>query len=173
MKIETKRLVIDNLKASDKENYFINISNDKEVLKTFMCSYESDLDSFDFKRYVNREDVFAIRKKDTLDLIGIFVETKIGKEKDALEIGYGLGSRYWGNGYMPEAARALMKRGFEELGMRTIWCAYYEGNYKSKRVQEKLGFEYHHTEKDVPVPLLNEVRIDNTNIMTKEHWESR
>lgn len=29
----------------------------------------------------------------------------------------------------------LMKRGFEELGMTTIWCGYYKGN-KSKRVQK-------------------------------------
>ena len=52
---------------------------------------------------------------------------------------------------MPEAAKALLKRGFEELGMTTIWCGYY----------------------DVPVPLLNEVRIGHTNIMTKEHWENK
>ena len=74
---------------------------------------------------------------------------------------------------MPEAANALLKRGFEELGMTTIWCGYYDGNYNSKRVQEKLGFVYHHTCYDVPVPLLNEVRIGHTNIMTKEHWENK
>lgn len=74
---------------------------------------------------------------------------------------------------MPEAAKALLKRGFEELGMTTIWCGYYDGNYNSKRVQEKLGFVYHHTCYDVPVPLLNEVRIGHTNIMTKEHWENK
>lgn len=56
--------------------------------------------------------------------------------------------------------------------MTTIWCGYYEGNQKSKRVQEKLGFEYHHTCDAVPVPLLNETRICHTNIMTKEMWEN-
>jgi len=123
-------------------------------------------------------ECYAICEKENNIAIGaIELKLKDNTDKtdrdDECELGYWLGKPYWGNGYMPEAARALMKRGFEELGMRTIWCAYYEGNYKSKRVQEKLGFEYHHTEKDVPVPLLNEVRIDNTNIMTKEHWESR
>lgn len=43
---------------------------------------------------------------------------------------------------------------------------------KSKRVQEKLGFVYHHTCEDVPVPLLHEVRIGHTNLMTKEHWDA-
>lgn len=34
----------------------------------------------------------------------------------------------------------------------------------------ELGFVYHHTCDDVPVPLLNEVRIGHTSVMTKEHW---
>ena len=73
---------------------------------------------------------------------------------------------------MPEAAYALMKRGFETLEMTTIWCGYYDGNKKSKRVQEKLGFIYHHTCDEVPVPLLNEVRVGHTNVITKEQWKS-
>ena len=48
---------------------------------------------------------------------------------------------------------------------------YYDGNTKSLRVQEKLGFIYHHSCDEVPVPLLNEVRIGHTNYMTKESWE--
>lgn len=36
---------------------------------------------------------------------------------------------------MPEVARELLQHGFEDLGMGTIWHAYYEGNQKSKRVQ--------------------------------------
>ena len=75
-------------------------------------------------------------------------------------------------GYMPEAARELLRHGFEDLGMKKIWCGYYDGNDKSKRVQEKLGFVYHHTCEDVPVPLLHEVRIGHTNLMTKEHWDA-
>lgn len=43
---------------------------------------------------------------------------------------------------------------------------------KSKRVQEKLGFIYHHTCDEVPVPLLNEVRVGHTNVITKEQWKS-
>lgn len=29
--------------------------------------------------------------------------------------------------------------------MKRIWCGHYDGNVKSRRVQEKLGFVYHHT----------------------------
>ena len=78
---------------------------------------------------------------------------------------------FWGRGYIPEAAAELIRRGFEDLGMTTVWCRYFDGNQKSKRVQEKLGFVFHHTDSEVPVPLLDEVRTDHTNILTKERWE--
>lgn len=78
---------------------------------------------------------------------------------------------FWGRGYLPEAAAALIRRGFQELGMTTIWCGYYDGNVKSKRVQEKLGFVYHHTCEAVPVPLLHEVRAEHTTCLTKAMWE--
>lgn len=39
---------------------------------------------------------------------------------DECELGYWIGKPFWGKGYMPEAARELIRRGFEELGMTTI-----------------------------------------------------
>ena len=94
------------------------------------------------------------------------------EREDECELGYWLGKPFWGRGYMPEAARELLRRAFDDLGMNTVWCKYFDGNEKSKRVQEKLGFQYHHTCENVPVPLMNEFRIGHTNVMTKKHWES-
>lgn len=90
---------------------------------------------------------------------------------DECELGYWLGQPFWGRGYMPEAASELLRHGFEDLGMTTFWCGYFDGNQKSKRVQEKLGFVFHHTCNEVPVPLLNEIRVGHTNVMTKDCWE--
>ena len=92
------------------------------------------------------------------------------QREDECELGYWLGKPFWGRGYMPEAAQELLRHAFEDLGMRAVWCGYYDGNEKSKRVQQKLGFVFHHTCNEVFVPLLNEVRIGHTNVLTKEHW---
>ena len=89
---------------------------------------------------------------------------------DECELGYWLGKPFWGNGYMPEVAKALMDYGFNKLGLNAVWCGYYDGNTKSKRVQEKLSFVYHHTCNEVPVPAMNEIRIGHVNLMTKERW---
>lgn len=125
----------------------------------------------------NGPECYAICEKENNIAIGA-VELKLKghtdmtDRDDECELGYWLGQKFWGRGYMPEAARELLRHGFEDLGMKKIWCGYYDGNDKSKRVQEKLGFVYHHTCEDVPVPLLHEVRIGHTNLMTKEHWDA-
>ena len=72
---------------------------------------------------------------------------------------------------MPEAGERLLRHAFETLDMRAVWCGYYGGNVKSKRVQEKLGFVYHHTTPDLEVPLLNEIRIGHVNLLTRERWD--
>lgn len=100
----------------------------------------------------------------------LYGHTDMTERDDECELGYWLGQPFWGMGYVPEAASELIRHGFEALGMTTIWCGYYDGNAKSKRVQEKLGFVYHHTCNEVPVPLMNEIRVGHTSYLTKEHW---
>ncbi len=82
---------------------------------------------------------------------------------DERELGYWIGRPFWGRGYAPEAARALMDHARRALGIRTVWLGYYVGNRKSARVQDKLGFHYVRTERDVAVPLLGEVRDEVVN----------
>lgn len=125
----------------------------------------------------NGTECYAICEKGRNKAIGA-IELKLNgytdmtDRDDECELGYWLGKPFWGRGYMPEAAKELIRRGFENLGMTTIWCGYYDGNEKSRRVQEKIGFVFHHTCDEVPVPLLDEVRIGHTNYLTREQWKS-
>ena len=56
------------------------------------------------------------------------------------EIGYWVALPLWGRGLVPEAVKAIQARCFGELSLDGLWCGYYEGNEKSRRVQEKCGF---------------------------------
>lgn len=67
-------------------------------------------------------------------------------------------------------ATELLRRAFEDLKMTTVWCGYYEGNEKSKRVQQKCGFEFFAKNDNVPVPLMNEISTGYMNRITKEMW---
>ena len=90
---------------------------------------------------------------------------------DEYELGYWIGKPFWGQGLIPEASREMLRYAFEDLGMSRVWCGYYDGNEKSRRVQEKLGFVYHHTAEGVAVRQMNEIRTGHANLMTKERWQ--
>lgn len=90
--------------------------------------------------------------------------------ENELEIGYWIGVPFWGRGLIPEAIHRLQQYVFEELNCAALWCGYYDGNQKSKRVQEKCGFRFHHTEKDVFCPLVGEIRTEHFTRITKEEF---
>ena len=85
------------------------------------------------------------------------------------EIGYWLGVPYWGKGLTPEAVRRILRRCFDELGLRAVWCGHYEGNTRSRRVMEKCGFVFHHTEKGKPSPL-GDIRTEHFLRLTAGKW---
>lgn len=88
------------------------------------------------------------------------------------EIGYWIGVPFWGKGLIPEAVEKLLCRCFTELGCHTVYCVYYEGNDKSRRVQEKCGFRYHCTLKD-RLDMCGVSHTEIINRITKEEWEKR
>ena len=92
------------------------------------------------------------------------------KRREA-EIGYWIGVPYWGRGLIPEAVHALLCRCFGELGCTGVWCGYFEGNERSRRVQEKCGFVYHHTEAGRPCRQLCEVRTEHFAYLSRKRWK--
>lgn len=87
------------------------------------------------------------------------------------EIGYALNPAYWGRGLVPEAVRELLRYGFEDLGLATVWCGHYDFNAKSRRVVEKCGFLYHFTD-EAYVELMDETRTELHYALTKEEWQA-
>ena len=58
------------------------------------------------------------------------------------ELGYWIGKPYWGQGYATEAARALVRFGFERLGLNRIYAHHFAHNPASGRVLQKAGLSY-------------------------------
>ena len=63
----------------------------------------------------------------------------IDKANEISEIGYSIAREQWGKGYVTEAAREVVRWGFEELGLAKIYSHAHAGNRRSWRVMEKLG----------------------------------
>lgn len=119
--------------------------------------------------------VLALERKEDGRVVGSV--GLVGRHRTELpgpddELGYALGSAYWGRGLMPEAAAEVLRYGFEDLGLETVWCGYYEGNDKSRRVVEKCGFQYQFSgESDVE--LLGERRLEHHYALSREAWRAR
>lgn len=96
----------------------------------------------------------------------------LAESDDEYELGYCIGKQFWGQGLIPEASQELLRYAFEELGMRRVWCGHYDGNTKSRRVMEKLGFVYHHTTEGIELSMLGEIRTGHALLLTRENWEN-
>lgn len=65
-------------------------------------------------------------------------------ERDIYALGFHLRPPYWGRGYAPEAARAVIAFAFDTLGAAQLFAGHHPENTRSKRVLESLGFAYSH-----------------------------
>ncbi len=87
------------------------------------------------------------------------------------EIGYWVGLPLWGRGLVPEAVRAIQERCFTELSLDGLWCGYYEGNEKSRRVQEKCGF-VPRCSMNIPPHPLNGATREFFTYLSREEWDA-
>lgn len=72
-------------------------------------------------------------------LVGACSVTILDKKKNIAALGYVINSKFWGQGYATEAANALAKFAFEQLGMEKIMATCDALNEASESVMKKIG----------------------------------
>jgi len=138
-----------------------SVNNSLEIIRTVFAAPET----------------YAVILKDTGEPIGscgIMRSNSMHSadmDSDEAEIGYWIGKPFWGQGLIPEAVQALLRRCFSELSLSAIWCGYYDGNHKSRRVCEKCGFRYHHTNQATISPL-GDKRTEHFHKLTRQDYLS-
>lgn len=179
MNLETERLILRRFEERDAEDVFTYAKDPDVGPIAGWPPHQSVEESLDVIRNVlSGPEAYAICLKSDQRAIGAIElklkgHTDMTERDDECEMGYWLGKPFWGQGIMPEAAREMLRHAFEDLDMRKVWCGYYDGNTKSRRVQEKVGFVYQWTTPDVDVPLMHEKRIGHVNALTKEEWKAK
>jgi RimJ/RimL family protein N-acetyltransferase len=63
-------------------------------------------------------------------------------EHKRAELGYWIGTPFWGHGFATEAAGAVVSYGFDELQLNRIFAAHFQRNPASGRILQKLGMKY-------------------------------
>lgn len=177
-RLETERLILRPWQETDAQALF-KYAKDPDIGPIAGWSPHTSVEnSLEIIRTVfAAQEIYAVVLKETDEPVGsvgiMFANSLHSAEmkNSEAEIGYWIGKPYWGQGLIPEAVKALLSRSFNELGLDAVWCGYYDGNLKSKRVCEKSGFKYHHTNNDVVSPL-GDKRTEHFYKMTKEDFDA-
>lgn len=179
MTLETQRLVLRPWQASDALDLYTFASDPRVGPAAGWPVHTSAEDSLAvIEGVLSKPGTYAVLLKSegrAVGSIGLMTggASNLGLPDDEGEIGYWIGVPFWGRGLIPEAAEAIIRYGFEDMGLKKIWCGFFEGNDKSRRVQEKCGFVYHHTNENIPWPLMNDIRTEHISCLTREAWTSR
>ena len=176
MELFTERLILRPWNESDAESLYEYAKDDRVGPIAGWPVHTSVENSREIiKSVLSAPETYAVCLKDDNRAIGS-VGLKIGNQSnlDLTDtegtIGYWIGVPFWGQGLIPEATKEIIRHAFEDLNLKTLWCGYFDGNEKSKRVQEKCGFTYHRTNKDIYWQLTDDIRTEHITRLTKEEY---
>lgn len=176
--LETERLILRPWRNSDAEELY-PLARDPEVGPVAGWPVHTSVENSReiIRSVLSEPETFAVVLKETgkpVGSIGLMIgrESSLSMPETEGEIGYWIGKPYWGRGLIPEAVREMQRYGFETLGLEVLWCAHFDGNIKSKQVQEKCGFVYHHTNENVPWPRMKTSYTEHVTRLTKEAWQA-
>lgn len=176
MILNTPRLILRPWSEDDADSLFKYASDPRVGPAAGWAVHTSPADSLKIIRSVlSDSETYAVVLRETGEAVGSVGLSRGCKGMHRTgarhaELGYWIGVPYWGMGYIPEAAGELIRRAFEELGVKVIWCGCYDGNTQSARVQEKCGFVYRRTIYDAPCANPDERRTENFSRLTKRRW---
>ncbi|WP_199618106.1 GNAT family N-acetyltransferase [Paenibacillus alkalitolerans] len=155
---ETERLYIRPYRINDLEKSF-NLMQDKELFKFLhfdLMTYEEYQGLFHWllKSYESKgrnfKYSFAICLKNSEELIGWVGVGNLDLLDKEKEIYYLISRDYWGNGYAFEAAQKVVEYSFNTLGLNRLFAKVSPENISSKRIIEKLGFQFEYILDDLP-----------------------
>ncbi len=97
--------------------------------------------------FLNQETVWGIAVKESGRIIGsIGLVDDQKRQYDMVKmLGYAIGEAYWGQGFMSEAVKEVIKFGFEGLHLAAISAYCFPFNQRSKNIINKCNFDYEGT----------------------------
>ncbi|MBC5774443.1 GNAT family N-acetyltransferase [Pontibacter sp. KCTC 32443] len=143
--LETARLQLRPVRPSDAD-FILKGLSDTRVTTYYAVHYDTpEAVQEQMQFYDNLQQtgtgiwwVFSLRG--ATDLIGACGYSSLETENRKAEIGFWLLPEHWGKGYIPEAAKAILKYGFESMNLHRIEAIVEGGNAQSEKVLQKLGF---------------------------------
>lgn len=148
--VETERLIIRNWREDDR-NLFREINRDEKVMAFFpfrRSHEECDL-LFDRNRTMIADTglgFYAVADRDTNEAMGFCGLSPVDLPgilpAGAMEIGWRLATRYWGSGYISEAAAQLLAHARDALRLPEVFAFAVHDNHRSIAVMRRIGMQH-------------------------------
>ena len=175
--VETDRLYLRQRTSADAEDIFAYARLPEVSVPAGFPAVETLADEFYYIEHIypsnlakeNIPSGYGITLKGTDKVIGSIDFPHRHGDK-TLEIGYLLHPDYWGQGIVPEVGRAMLKVGFELLGLDKIILICYDYNKQSQAVARKLGFTLETVSEEIQDPAGRTCR-DETWGLLRDEWE--
>jgi RimJ/RimL family protein N-acetyltransferase len=140
--LKTDRLILRPFRLADASDVQ-RLAGDRAVAATTLPiphPYEDGMaeDWIRSQKDKDSEIVFAITHAEESYLIGA-IGLNVDNDFEHAELGYWIGKSYWRQGYATEAARAVLRYGFDMLSLHRIHSHHFAGNPASGRVMQKIG----------------------------------
>jgi RimJ/RimL family protein N-acetyltransferase len=179
--LETERLVLRRF-TEDDVDLLVELDSDPEVMHFITGGRPTPRQEIEteilpaYLEYYERYGGYgfwAAVERSTGDFVGWF-HFRPGSEvgPDQVELGYRLRRSAWGKGYATEGSRALIEKGFVELGVNRVFATTMVVNLPSRRVMEKAGLRYVRTfHQPWPYAIEGDQHGDVEYALLKAEWE--
>ncbi|MEI5994227.1 GNAT family N-acetyltransferase [Candidatus Enterococcus mansonii] len=169
--LETERLHLRPVMLTDAEDMFEYASDEATVTYVFPIHQSIKDTKESIANYFISAPLgkYGIELKTSGKFIGT-IDLRVDDQHNVAEIGYAMNKAFWGQGYMPEAAREILRLGFEELRLMRIFATHDIKNPQSGRVMEKIGMK---VEGKIPNARMwkGKVVTDMMRGITLEEWQ--
>ncbi|MFG2622562.1 GNAT family N-acetyltransferase [Streptomyces sp. NPDC048507] len=179
--LETTRLVLRAFTETDADP-LVALDNDPEVMRFINGGQPTSREVIraqtlprllhDYPCFGTR-GYWAAQAKDTGVFLGWFEFRPLDDHSPAVvELGYRLNRAAWGRGYATEGSRALIRKGFTDLGVEQVTANTMTVNAGSRRVMEKAGLSFLRTfTGDWPEPIEGSEHGEVEYEITRTQWE--
>lgn len=146
-KLETERLILRRMEKRDAADLFACFSDPGASRYSIWSPHRNLAYTKNYVRYMMRSYrareamVFCIVLKEENRVIGTCSFTEMDTAYKVAEIGYTLSPAYWHCGYGSEAVKALLKFGFETIGLLRVSARVMPENRASSKLLQRLGFK--------------------------------
>lgn len=146
--IETERLFMRALRASDAAAIFAYAKDWEVAQHTLWEPHQSPRESQAFLDFASDKFraglmfVWGITVQPVDRVVGTIGLANYAPQDLRAELGFALARDYWNQGITTEAARAVLRFGFAEIGLNRIEAQCKPANFASARVLRKVGMEF-------------------------------